>query len=261
MKKVFAVIGSPHKGETYNEVKKIESSIAGNHSGEIEFEYVFLRELGLEECMGCHNCIVRGEEFCFQNDKVHFLKAKMLESDLVILSSPVYNDHVTALMKKMFDYMTFLWHRPEMFGRKFVGISSGGGMFKSVFSYMKKNVECWGGEWVAEFGVPHYDSLTPKFAAKTDVSRERFIEKLKSALDDRSMKTPSLSKLIYFNVWKINARACKDYLKRDYEYWAENSLFESDYYYNVKIPFYKKLTTSILKRVIHSFMKKVYKGY
>jgi len=262
MKKITAIIGSPRKGETYKELKRIENDIKKyDKSDDYEFDYVFLREIGIEDCLGCHLCIEKGESFCFQSEKITELKNKMVQSDLIILASPVYNDHVTSLMKKFFDYLTYLWHRPEMFGRKFFGISSGGGMFKNTFSYMKKNILNWGGEWLGQLGIPHYDSLTPKYAEKSDLNRQKSIKIIVNSVNKTGLKSPSLGRLIYFNIWKINAQACRKSIPADFEYWKQKKLFEADYYYPVKICPFKKLIASIMKRMIHSFMKKVYKGY
>ena len=92
-----------------------------------------------------------------------------------------------------------------MFGVKFFGIASGGGIFKGVFKGMKENIISWGGAWAGELGVPHYEALTPKFKAKLD---KDFIKKAALSMakaGQKELPAPSLYNLISFGIWKINA--------------------------------------------------------
>jgi len=61
--------------------------------------------------------------------KISQIMEKIQRVDGIILATPVYNQHITALLKKTLDYMTYLWHRPALFGKRFMAVSSGGGMF------------------------------------------------------------------------------------------------------------------------------------
>ena len=259
MKKILAIIGSPRVGETYKAVSKFVETL--KKFGDAEVEFVMLSKVGFEDCTGCHNCCIKGKEFCREAPKVKEIQDKMLSADAVILASPVYNQHVTALMKKFLDYFTFLWHRPEMFGVKFFGISSGGGVFKDVFKLLKANVDSWGGTWAGELGVPHYDSLTVKFRQKCDKDFEKKAELLSRAMEIKELPSPGIGKLMMFNIWKMNAKAGKDYNPADYAYWCNKGLFDKEFYYPVKINIFVKAATGIIFRMARSFMRKVYLGY
>jgi multimeric flavodoxin WrbA len=259
MKKILAVIGSPRKGETYQAVSNFIETLKNFEPAEVE--YIMLSRVALQDCTGCHNCILKGREYCREAQKVRELQDKMLSANAVILATPVYNQYVTALMKKFLDYFTFLWHRPEMFGVKFFGISSGGGMFKDVFKLLRSNVESWGGTWVGELGVPHYDSLTVKFKQKCNQDFKKKAELLLKGIEKKDKPIPGINRLMMFNIWRMNAKACKESNPADYAYWNENHLFESDFYYPVRINMFVRTVTGIIYRVARSFMKKVYVGY
>lgn len=259
MKKILAVIGSPRKGETYQAVSNFEAALSKIE--EVEIEYVMLGEMEFLDCTGCHNCIIKGHEFCRESGKVSELQKKMLAADAVILASPVYNQQVTALMKKTLDYYTYLWHRPELFGVKFFGISTGGGIFKEVFKSLKMNVQNWGGIWTGELGVPHYESLTPKYKGKCDKDYKKKAEIFIRAIEDVTLPSPGINQLMMFNIWKVNAVACKRSIPADFDWWTARGLLDKNYYYPVRIGILKRVLVWFIVGIVKSFMKKVYLGY
>jgi multimeric flavodoxin WrbA len=259
MKKILAVIGSPRKGETYRVVSDFEAALKKKE--EVEIEYVMLGKMEFRDCTGCHNCIFKGQEFCRESGKVGELQKRMLTADAVILASPVYNQQVTALMKKFLDYYSYLWHRPEMFGVKFFGISTGGGMFKDVFRALKMNVQSWGGIWTGELGVPHYESLTPRYKEKCDKNYKKKAEIFLRAIGDAALPSPGINQLMMFNIWKMNAVACKGSIAVDFDWWTSKGLLDKSYYYPVKIGIFKKVLVWFIAWIAKSFMKKVYLGY
>ncbi|MCX7920529.1 MAG: NAD(P)H-dependent oxidoreductase [Clostridia bacterium] len=259
MKKVLAIIGSPRKGETYKAVCRFIEEL--NKVEQVQVEYIMLSRYAISDCTGCHNCIKKGEETCHENVKVHEIQDKIKNADGIILSTPVYNQHVTALMKKFMDYLTFLWHRPSMFGVKFFGVSSGGGMFGPVFKYLKMNVESWGGIWVDGLGVPHYDTLTEKFKDKVDEDIRAKARKFIKAMEVKTLPRLNFSRLMWFNIWKMNAEAGKEDLKKDYEHWSKMNWFNTDYYYDVKVGILKRIAIKFATGMARMFMRRVYKGY
>lgn len=61
--KILAVIGSPKgKGAGYKIVKMIEDRM--KVLGDVEFEYLFLKDANLKLCTGCYNCMAKGEDKC-----------------------------------------------------------------------------------------------------------------------------------------------------------------------------------------------------
>jgi multimeric flavodoxin WrbA len=58
--------------------------------GEVEFEYLFIKDANLESCRGCFTCIAKGELFCPIKDDRAKIEEKMLNSDGVIFASPGY---------------------------------------------------------------------------------------------------------------------------------------------------------------------------
>lgn len=260
MKKLLVVMGSPRKGENYKALERLESCL--NKIEPVETEVIFLSQMALSDCVGCHRCILEGEDKCHQAQKISHLLSKMTEAHGVILATPVYNQHVTALMKKLLDYLSYLWHRPALFGKPFFGLSSGGGVFKNVFKALKTNVESWGGFWAGKLGVPHYESLTPKYQKKVDIDFTKKARQFMKAMNQsQTLPKPGLGQLMMFNIWKMNALVCKDSNPTDFQHWTEKGYFEKDYYYSTRIGWLKKVTVRLMAAMARSFMRKVYVDY
>ncbi|GAJ06215.1 unnamed protein product, partial [marine sediment metagenome] len=61
--KVLVIVGSSRvKGNTYKATKQLEEKI--KKLGEVEFNYLFLKEANLKPCRGCFTCVTRGEQLC-----------------------------------------------------------------------------------------------------------------------------------------------------------------------------------------------------
>ena len=60
MKRITVFMGSPRKKATYEAVKKLEGFVKSY--GDVEFDYVLLKDVHLENCTGCKLCFDKGEE-------------------------------------------------------------------------------------------------------------------------------------------------------------------------------------------------------
>jgi multimeric flavodoxin WrbA len=103
MKKVLGVIGSPRKnGNTHVLVSKI---LEGMHNEGISTEIIFLNDLLIKECDGCHVCWKN--EKCVKKDDMSNLYEKIIESDVIVFGTPVYWYGPTALMKGFIDRFVY----------------------------------------------------------------------------------------------------------------------------------------------------------
>lgn len=106
-------------------------------------------------CIGCTNCIFKGEHTCKDADKIEKIEKTLLESDLIVMTSPAYVLHVTGAMKVFLDHLAYRWmpHRPapEMFGKRAVIITQclGSGA-KSAAKDIKHSLSWWG---ISKIGV------------------------------------------------------------------------------------------------------------
>jgi multimeric flavodoxin WrbA len=117
LKKVLGIIGSPRRhGNTHLLVDRILKGAAD--AGAIT-ETIFLADLLIGECDGCHACWRGG--LCCKQDDMHRVYASVSASDVIVFGTPVYWYGPTALMKACFDRFVLFncpRNRPMIHGRK-----------------------------------------------------------------------------------------------------------------------------------------------
>jgi hypothetical protein len=157
--------------------------------------------------------------------------------------------------------MAFMWHRPRYFGIKVMAISSGGGQFKGVFHNIEQNVKAWGCDFVCSLGVTHLESLTPKYRQKSvnDINKKAcaFFNEVK----EKRIVKPSIGRLLWFNMWKGNAAACRDSIPHDMAYWESKGWIEGEYYYKTDISYVSKVIIALFNKIGKIVMHRIYEGY
>lgn len=103
MKKVIGICGSPRpQSNTEYYTKYVLEKI--NKAG-IEVEYISLKDKVIGECTGCYDCVSLGK--CSIDDDFHEVFQKVMESQGVILASPVYHASITPKLKSFLDRAGF----------------------------------------------------------------------------------------------------------------------------------------------------------
>ena len=103
MKKVLGIIGSPRRGGNTHIL--VERILAGVRDGGGETEAVFLGDLEIAECIGCHACW-EGKA-CPHHDDMENVIGKIIASDVLVFGTPVYWYGPTALMKACIDRFVY----------------------------------------------------------------------------------------------------------------------------------------------------------
>jgi hypothetical protein len=151
--KVIAIIGSPRKGNTYRAIRRIEENM--KTTGDVEFEYLWLKDAGLANCKGCTVCFPKGEQRCPLKDGRAEIEQKMLAADGVIFASPNYVSNVSGLMKTFIDRFAYAGHPAN-----------------GVALYPKLAQKAGLG-WKGRHGPDHHVGVRPADAAVGDLHRHR----------------------------------------------------------------------------------------
>lgn len=239
--KILAIMGSPRKkGNTYQLTRKFEERM--KQFGDVEFDYVFLKDMDLKTCLGCQTCFEKGEELCPLKDDRAVIEEKMHEADAVIFTSPIYVFNVSGLMKNFMDRLGYACHRPRFFKNAMILTTSGFGLgSKEALKPFSLALQVWGFKVVDSFDiVMNGDPKESTPEKKVDQRINKAAEKFHSAVQEGRPKASILTMIIFlFAKEKLKGTGPEFY---DYHYWKDNGWLESnvDYYHDTGTSFIKR---------------------
>ncbi|RKY31951.1 MAG: flavodoxin family protein [Candidatus Omnitrophota bacterium] len=102
--KIVGIVGSPRKGG--NSEILLDRLLEGA-SGIKEKEKLYLNSLNFTPCQECED--VRKDGICKIDDDFQLIYKKVMESDIIIISSPVFFGSLPAQVKMMIDRFHCLW--------------------------------------------------------------------------------------------------------------------------------------------------------
>ena len=97
--KVLGVVGSPRKGGNTDIL--VDRALSGAQEKGNTTQKIFLNDLIIKPCQACMSCKKTGK--CAIDDDMQKVYAQVLESDCLILGTPIYWLGVTAQMKIFID--------------------------------------------------------------------------------------------------------------------------------------------------------------
>jgi len=245
--KILAICGSPRKGNTYS----VLTSIKENYPN-LDFKVLQLNNINFEFCRGCYACVKRGEDKCPIKDDRDMIIKEILDNDGLLLASPVYSHMVSSTMKNFFDRFGFYAHRPHFFDKYAMSLVTCSGYgAEDAIKYMDKMLSVFGFNLVPALELHFRPGKMPEKniiqnQKKTIEAFDKFIARIEKGGRDK----PPLGMLIPFGIFKYVSEIDKENMSADYEYYKD----KTDYYYDTKIPFYKKfITKKVMKKIIDGF--------
>ena len=233
--KILVIIGSPRKGNTYRAAKKIEKFMQSK--GNVEFEYLMLKDADLSQCSGCFVCFMKGENHCPHKDDASVIEQKMHAADGVIFATPVYGMNVPALMKTFIDRFSYIFHRPRFFDKKALLLSTTGALgLKEVLDYLKLVAGIWGFEVSYRVGI-----VTPpmQISNRKEQKNSQKLEKAAfafyNALQKKS-RSPGLRNVLIFHAQKASFGELGESSPADYAYWKEKGWLSPGAKYYADLP-------------------------
>jgi len=225
--KLLVIHGSMRKGKTYALTKEIMGQLSSKPN--VEFTEISVSELNLPFCISCHVCFNKGEEFCPHYCEYNIVYKALLDCDGVILSGTTYMWALNAAMKNLLDHLSFIFHRPVLFGKKgmVVATSSGAGE-KNVTKYLRTVLGQWGinGAVVMTRNTKEERLISgDKQAAKVQQISEEFYKQLTSG----KFISPSLRSIAVHNAFRSMALSASAEYKRDTDFWQQDGYFNRAY--------------------------------
>jgi len=105
--KVLGIYGSPREGG--NSDLLLDKVLEGAGSAGAEIEKVYVRKLKFSGCQECGGCDQTGE--CVISDDLDNVYPILWDSDIVVLSSPIFFYGITSKAKALIDRSQALWSR------------------------------------------------------------------------------------------------------------------------------------------------------
>ncbi|MGB4589610.1 MAG: NAD(P)H-dependent oxidoreductase [Clostridiaceae bacterium] len=225
---ITLIHGQMHKGSTYHITDMLKDKLVGEDTVIHEF---YMPKDGPNYCVGCFQCILKGENFCPEADKVEKIKEAMLKSKVIIIDSPTYCFEMTGQLKTLFDHFAYQWmsHRPqgEMFTKIGVAIStSAGAGDKNVAKSIKRQLFWW--------GIPKVHTLNFKVNASAwEDTKENVRMKISKEVEETAHKIkgefkhpkPKLKTRVLFNVMR-KMQGSNTWNLVDKEHWQRNQWLE-----------------------------------
>ncbi len=103
---ILLINGSPR--ENGNTDALLQRLIQGAESVSAELTYIMLRDLDINDCMGCYMC--RDESDCKLQDDMTRVRGEIENSGVLIFASPNYWCGISGLMKILVDRLYFYHH-------------------------------------------------------------------------------------------------------------------------------------------------------
>lgn len=231
MKKIFAYVGS-QKGErsfTSQITKKLIDAIVLQGQGELQYQIFTPDQLVIEYCQGCNQCFESGNCPRDACDSMRDIKNLMIESDLVIFSSPVYAHNVSGQMKVFLDRLTYWQHLFRLIGKIGITITtsdSNGNEY--VNGYLNKVMKYSGLEVIANLKA--YSTAVGEKKLEEDIKliSKQVCEYLFSA----KALTGSLIQEVLFQNLKEHMIGLKEngLVTAEYSYWKKHGFLNLENY-------------------------------
>jgi len=140
--RILGLNSSPN-GKKSQTRRLVQAVLDGAAAKGAETEYIDLRTIRIEYCIGCRKCFATGK--CFINDDYAPLLEKMLAADGMVWGSPNYSFCVNAPMKALIDRMADVIHGQYFDGKYCAAVSTAGRDHSLVTRFLANNFTDLGG--------------------------------------------------------------------------------------------------------------------
>lgn len=246
--KILVIIGSLRKKNTYTAIKKIE----GYHKNypDFKYEYLFLKDIDLKLCRGCHLCISHGEDKCPLKDDHDLIISKIEGADGVILASPNYVMNVPWLMKNFIDRFAYTMHRPKFFNQYFMILITSGSYMGTKQASGTLGLMASGGKIITKLKVYYSPGMNEKKMLKQEKNIKKKAEIFHKRLSVKTGHKPSFAFLLWFSIFKATSNENRTQLPADYNFYKDKN-----YFTDVKLNFFQKSAVAVFKVIFTKLIR------
>lgn len=234
--KILVVMGSPHKGSTYQACENLRSEM--EQYNRYDFEYLWLKDVLLLPCRGCYSCIRKGEQTCPNQDDATVIGQKMAQADGIVFASPVYGMNVTGQMKTFIDRFSYIFHRPRFFGKKACLVVTTGALGqKEVIWYLDMVASVWGCDVAGKAAlITPPSGISPRRSEKNKKIIAQAASGFAGALGGTTPVSPGIRKVFIFHAQRAAFSNMEKESPCDYQYWNDKGWLSSSARYYTDVP-------------------------
>lgn len=222
MMKITIIHGQSHKGSTYHITEQIKNKLCNESTVIYEF---FMPTDAPNYCIGCYQCIMKGEIFCPHQEDVQKIVKAIEESDIIVVDSPTYCMEMTGQLKVLFDHLVYMWmsHRPNrtMFTKVGIAVSTAAGTGAKRVSKSISNQLFWLGiskcyRLHISVNASSWNEVPAKIKCKIEVQTDKIAKKA------TPKSVVSIKVRFMFAMMRLSQKA-NTWCLIDKNYWKENS--------------------------------------
>lgn len=227
MKKILLINSSNRKKNTYALLQSIEKILKSK--GYIT-ELITLHDYKINFCRGCEACILKND--CFIKDDAHKVMQKIIESDGLVIGTPVYLNNMSGVLKTFIDRTCSWFHRSEVAQKPtLIVASTQGSGIKNTLNSIEEVMIQWGvslGGNLSRNGRNFNQSIEERELSE-------FIRLINS---DGKKYIPSFKEIYSYNIKKTLA---KNVFPVDKVYWENKGWMNNPYFPGAKLNAIQKL--------------------
>lgn len=228
--KITCFVGSRRKefSNTYRVINRYLSVLKEN-SINFQSNIYFPEDLNLKACKGCSRCFSTNKCELDKLDKFNEIKEELLESDVIILATPVYAASISADMKLFIDRLAYWLHLMPLAGK--IGVSvvtASNGYTIETNSYLTKIMESLGLCVVSNLlCTTDLPNMMESKVFNEDIILREAKELIKYCKGEKELYASE-----YQNYYFLNLKERYDFIgdinDSEVNYWRNNKLFNYD---------------------------------
>ncbi len=225
--RITVINGSMRHGSTWRCKEEFLKALA--KYGETKVTQFMLPKDMPNFCRGCFSCFYKGEDTCPDAQLTAPIVKSLEESDVIVITSPVYALAVSGQLKALFDHLCFMWlsHRPSpaMFDKTGVIFTTTAGMGAGAAAKtIKSSMSFWGVKRIFVFkkavSAMRWDDIKDKKKANILKTTANMAKKATRAVERKEKLSHRLTFRFMFGLMK-GAQKKNDWNLCDRNHWEE----------------------------------------
>lgn len=243
MKKILLINSSNRKKNTYKLLTSIENILKNKG---YKTEIISLSDFNIEFCKGCEACILKGK--CFIKDEANIIMNKIIESDGLVIGTPVYLNNMSGILKTFIDRTCSWFHRSEVAKKPTLIIANtqGSGVDNTLNSIKEVMIQ-WGvflGGTISRNGRNINKPIEEKELLK-------FIKLLES---EGKLYSPSFKEVYTYNIQRALST---NIFPIDKEYWSNKGWIDRAYFSDTKLNIVQYAYGDLLYKILIKVIKPI----